>query len=231
MNLGGILKNVGLGAAGLFTGGSTWPLLLGAAGAGIGGTLLAKKAAGGGKPDQNAIDPYTSILQKQSEQASREGAESSAMGSEALAPAMQYLKALTGNDPAALLEATRPERGRVIDQYDAARKAVENFGPRGGGTTSTLAQSRFQQAESLADITSSARRNAVASEAELGTQLKSIGLNAQQLASSDIDSVINAVLNRQYLDVQKRGQNAQAATGVGETIGSIIGAILTRKAA
>ena len=224
--LGKIGKVAGGGIASALTGGAALPLLIGGA-AGFGLSHL----GGGGKKDDQAnasIDPYTALLQQQAGTAQKEGTESSAMGSEALAPAMLYLKSLLGADPSAMLAATQQERGRVIDQYDAARKAVENFGPRGGGTTSTLAQSRFSQAESLADITSSARRNAVASEAELGVNLKQLGLTAQQLASSDLNSVINAVLNRQYLDVQKRGQNAQAATGIGETVGSIIGAILTR---
>jgi hypothetical protein len=228
MAFGDILKKIaGIGSFAIPGVGPIAGLAIGA-GAGYG---LSKLGGGGGSSNTAALDPYTQILQKQAGQASQEGAESSAMGSEALAPAMEYLKSVLGADPQAVLAATQQERGRVIDQYDAARKAVENFGPRGGGTTSALAQSRFQQAESLADITSSARRNAVASEAELGTQLKSLGLNAQQLASQDINSVISAVLNNQYLQVQKRGQNAQLAGGLGETVGSIIGAILTRKPA
>jgi hypothetical protein len=224
--VGDILKKIaGIGS---FAIPGIGPLAGIALGAGAGYGL--SKLGGGSKPDSSAatLDPYQQLLQKQAGSAQAEGEASSAMGNEALAPALKYLSSLLGSDPQALLAATQPERGRVIDQYDAARKAVENFNPRGGGATSALASSRFQQASSLADITSSARRNAVASEAELGTSLKSLGLDAQKLASSDINDVINAVLGQQKLNVEKRGQNAQLAGGLGEAAGSIIGAILTR---
>ena len=196
---------------------------------GVGGGLLGSKLAGGGKKTPaTPTDPYTDLLQKQATGAEAQGEQSSAMGTDALAPVMKYLQSILGGDPQALMAATQPERGRVIDQYDTARRSAAEFGPRGGGTTSALAKSRFDQAASLADITSTARREAVATEGELGVQLKSLGLSAEGLASTDLNSIINAVLNKQYLDVQKRGQNAALLGDVGTAAGSIIGALITK---
>jgi len=233
MGLGGTLGKIGLGAAGLFTGGATWPLLLAGAGAGIGGDLLAHHLAGGGdkktaQPAAGTTDPYTDLLQKQAAGAQAEGAASSSAGTDAIAPVMKYLQSILGGDPQAMLAATQPERGRVIDQYDTARRNAAEFGPRGGGTTGALAKSRFDQASSLSDITSSTRRDAAATEGQLGLQLKSLGLSAEQLASTDLNSIINAILNKQYLDVQKRGQNAGLLGDVGSAAGSIISAIITK---
>lgn len=173
-------------------------------------------------------DPYTSLLSKYSQQSNMQGQRLTGMGTEALQPAMQYLQQLLGADPQGILEATRADRGRVIDQYDAARKAVENFAPRGGGTTSSLAQSRFQQAESLADITSSARQTAVGQAGALGTSLAGLGLSAQDLASRDIGQIINAVLAREGLNVQQRGQNMGLLGDIGQTIGTLLGIWLGR---
>lgn len=201
----------------------------------VAASAIEKKQASNDAPKGSAPgskhpeDPYTAILQKQAETAGQTGQQYSQMGSEALAPAMEYLKNILSSDPSAVLEATRADRGRVIDQYDAARKAVEQFGPRGGGTTSALAQSRFSQAESLADITSNARQNAVATDAQLGPQLMSLGLNAQSLASSDIDSIIRSVMAREGLNVQQRGQNMQMVGDIAETIGTLIGIWLGRE--
>ena len=216
------------GASTGFTFGGPWGAGIGAGLGALSGWLLGR----GKKSDHNqpaqVEDPYTALLTKQSEKAQAQGEEATGMSMEALGPVLNYYTALMGSNPSALLDATRQERGRVIDQYDTARKAIANFGPRGGGTTSTLAQSRFDQAESLADITSNARRSAVASASQLGVQLAGLGLTAEGLASSDLNTIINAALNREYLQTNKRGQNLQAATGIGETVGSIIGAILTR---
>lgn len=231
MSVLGTIGKIGAGVGGLFTGGATWPLLALGAGAGVGGDLLARKLGGGSSkaPAAQPTDPYTSLLSQQAAGAQAQGEASSASGTDALAPVMKYLQSILGGDPSALMAATQPERGRVIDQYDTARKSAAEFGPRGGGTTGALAKSRFDQASSLADITSGARRDAVATEGELGLQLKQLGLSAEQLASSDLSTVINAALNKQYLDVQKRGQNAGLLGDVGSAAGSIIGAILTRK--
>jgi hypothetical protein len=190
----------------------------------------ANDVPGGGKTDGKAHpeDPYTNILNQYSQQAQQQGQQLTGMGTEALAPAMQYLKQILGADPQAVLEATRADRGRVIDQYDSARKAVENFGPRGGGTTSALAQSRFSQAESLGDITSNARRSAVASAGQLGTSLAGLGLTANDMASRDISTIINSVLAREGLNVQQRGQNMAMWGDIGQTIGTLIGIYLGR---
>lgn len=230
MGLGSSLAKIGGIGANFIPG--VGPLL--GIGLGVGGGLLGSKLAGGGDKKSSstaAIDPYTAALQKQADVTGAEGQQSNAMGSDALAPVMKYLQSILSGNPSDVLAATQPERGRVIDQYDTARKAVAEFGPRGGGTTSTAAQSRFDQASSLADITSSARRDAVATEGQLGLQLKQLGLTAEQLKSADLNSIINAVLNKQYLDVQKRGQTAGLLGDIGSAAGSVIGAILTRKAA
>jgi hypothetical protein len=176
------------------------------------------------KDDEHPEDPYTKLLREHSDKLSGTGGDLMGRGGEALDPALSYLKKLLSNDPNAILDATRGERGRVIDQYDTARRAVAQFGPRGGGTNTALASSRFQQAQSLADITSDAKQDAVGKAAALGTSLTGLGLSAEQLASSDINAIINTVLTREGFDVTKRGQNMEALGGLGEALGTIIAA-------
>ena len=192
-------------------------------------------AAGGfaagraGKGDKSPVEvPFLNQLTQSAQAQRSQGTELRTLGTEAIGPALKYLSDLVGADPQALMDATRQERGRVIDQYDTARRAISQFGPRGGGTTSALAESRFAQAESLADITSSARRDAVSNLSQLGPQLTALGLTADQLASQDINSIINAVLTREGFDVQKRGQNMEAASAAGEAAATLLGIWLTR---
>lgn len=157
------------------------------------------------------------------------------LSDEQLRPAIDYINKLVSGDAGAIAEATRPERSRVIDQYDAARRMISEFSGRGGGANAALASSRFDQANTLANITADARKSAVNTAANLGTTLEGLGLSNEQLASADLNTIINAVLNKQGLDLsreglalQERGQNKQLAAGLAEALGTILGLYFTR---
>lgn len=212
-----------------FTGGLSLPAGLAAASA-----VEHKQHANDAPQAAGGIDPkhpeagYLNILQQNSQQAQKQGEQFTGEGMAALAPVLSYYRDLLGSNPAALSDAMRPEVGRVIDQYDSARRTAEQFSPRGGGTTSALAQSRFNQAESLADITSQSRRSAAASMGQMGVQLTGLGLTSQDMATRSIEDIIQAVLAREGLNVQQRGQNMQMWGDVAETAGTLLGIWLGR---
>lgn len=191
-----------------------------AIGAGIGG-LGGFLFGGGDEDEQPKPDDPEELLKANAGRLRDKSLDLSAKGSEALGPVLAYFKKLMGDDPSAILEATAPERGRVIDQYDTARKAVSQFAPRGGGASSAVAQSYFSQANQLSDITSSARRDAFNGSAQLGTTLTGLGMSADQLEAADLNTIINAL-------VAKRGQNAGALGSGAEALGTILGLILTK---
>lgn len=232
------MSRVGGAASGAATGatiGSVIPGIGTIAGLGIGG-LLGGLFGGGGGDDQSAsanasLDPLITKLRSSSDATRAQGDALSSMSSEALAPVLDYFKKLVGGDSQALLSATTPERSRVIDQYDTARKNLSEFGGRGGGSNAAQASSRFNEATDLSTITATARNNAVNSLGSIGTNLAGLGLSADQLASADLNEVISAVLGEQQLDAQKRGQNLSALSGLGEGVGSLIGLLLTHKPA
>ncbi len=177
---------------------------------------------GGDDKPEHPEDPFTSKLLSNSEGLKSKANEFGNMSAESIGPVLQYLKSILGDDPSAILDATRQDRGRVIDQYDTARQTIAQFGPRGGGTTSALAESRFSEAETLADLTSSKRSEAVALSGQLGTAFAGLGLSADQLADADLNTILNAILAREGFDVAKRGQNMEALAGIGEAVGTII---------
>jgi len=218
-------------AAAPFTGGATLPYAYSATIGAAGKTATNKGGGGGdgkGDGDGQPESPMLQQLGESSQNLQKQGNQFSSQGQDALGPLLQRMQALLGENPAALMDATRQERGRVIDQYDTARRAISQFGPRGGGTTSALADSRFAQAELLADITSSAKNDAMGMAGSLGVQLSGLGLSAQQLASADIETVIRAILAREGLNVQERGQNMQMWGSLGETAGNLFGIWATR---
>jgi hypothetical protein len=165
-------------------------------------------------------------LQTSADESKQLASSLTAQGQESIAPAQNYFKGLLSSNPQEMLAATAPERGRVIDQYDAARQATAEFGPRGGGSTSAQAAARTQQAAQLGDILSTGKREAASASASLGTTLTGLGMTAKQLQSADLNSVLSAILTREGLDVTKRGQTMQAWSGVGQGVGSILGGYL-----
>lgn len=221
--------------------GSVVPGLGTLAGAGVGGLsgfLSGIFSPGGdGKPkadDTSAIDPLLKSLQGKSDAASAESTKLSGLSEEALAPVLDYFKKILGNDPSAMMAATAPQRGRVIDQYDTARKSIAAFAPRGGESSGAIANSYITEGQDLSALTSTARTEAVGQSAQLGTQLKALGLSSEQLASADLSTVINAILNQENiknnLELGKSGQNKQLAAGLSEGLGTLLGLYLTRGA-
>jgi hypothetical protein len=231
------MPNWGGGASGAASGAGIGTMIMPGLGTGIGagiGGLLGlfkhknedpTKAKAPGMPDDEEI---MKLLKEHSAKMSGEAGNLSGQGTEALAPVMDYFKKLLSGDPNMMMEATRPERGRVIDQYDTARKAVTSFAPRGGGQTSAVAGSFVQEAQQLGDVTSSARKEAVGQAGQLGATLKGLGLSADDLATKDLNSIISAVMGNKQLDLVKRGQNMAMVGELGQGLGSLLGTYLTR---
>ena len=171
---------------------------VGTLGAGIGG-LLGSLFAGG----QRDITPDVNSIQATAKNLGTQGAQLTAEGQANLAPVLKYFAALAGGDPSALLQATAPDRARVIDQYDAARRSSAQFTPRGGGQASTQQQARVSEAQTITTQTGLARTNAVNTLASLGSQQEQTGLSAQEASINALASVLQPIL----------AQNAAKAKG------------------
>lgn len=229
------LLKIGGAAAAPFTGGmSLLPALAIGGGSAAAGYLAGRGKGKGGA--EKGVDDRMGGLDEQTQQLLKgnvermrgQGAQMQQQGAEALSPVLAYFKQLMSGDPAAMLQATQPERGKVIDQYDAARKSIAQFAPRGGGQGAAIAGSYVQQAQQLSDITSTARQGAVTGLAQLGPQLQALGLSADQVASMDLSTLINAVLARESMGITKRGQTFGMWGDIGTGVGSLLGQWLGR---
>lgn len=179
---------------------------LGAAGAGgILPLLFGGKDSTAGPIDQ---------LSKEASGASDNAKAFKESSDDVLGPVADYLKAVAGGDRQALIQATAPQRGRVIDQYSTAKKAIAEFTPRGGGQAASLNKLQGQEASDLADTTNTARTEGVQAATGLGAQLAGLGISEQQLASGDLSSII------QTLSAQDANKG-NALGGLGQALGSI----------
>lgn len=200
-----------------------------AIGAGV-GALFGGLFGGGGDDDKKKAEEQAqgleASLQAGAEQSRASGQRSVTQGKDALGDVLAYYQALIGADPGAALEASKAERGRVLDQYDAARQSAARFGPRGGGTATAMANSRIAEANQLSDLLSTTRREGANALAGVAGQLAALGLTEEQLASADLETVLQSMLARAGFDVQRRGQTGAAWGAVGQAAGSILGGFL-----
>lgn len=188
--------------------GFDWKKIAGA-GAGLLGSLFA--------PKSRSIDPEINAIEGGSKDLAASGKATSAQGQSALDPVLKYFKALASGDPSEALAATAPQRGRVIDQYDAARRSAANFTPRGGGQASAQQESRSREASDLANVTSTARTDATKELAALGSNLTQQGTSAQEASINAMVSTLQPLLAKQGQDSQSIGKTF---AGIGELIGS-----------
>lgn len=226
-SLGGAAGGAGLG----FTAGSFLPGIGNLAGAGIGALLGG--LFGGGKKEEDKekaseTDPYTKLLQEQSTKLSGQGSDLVSKGGQGLNQVMAYLQKLAGGDASAIMDATKASRGRVIDQYDSAKRSVANFTPRGGGSAAAMGDLETGKANQLSDILSSKQDEAVGQLSATSQALTGLGLSAEQLATADLDTIIRTILSQKSLGLAKRGQNMETIGGVGSALGTLLGLYLTR---
>lgn len=175
--------------------------------------------AGSGSGSKAKKDDLNSLALSGSKDLISQGKDLTTEGSDALHPVIQQFMDLLSGDREAVDAAIAPEERSVLDQYDVSRRAIGEFGPRGGGATSTIAQSRFKQAGDITTLRSSVRRDAASSLAEIGSRLTAQGIGAQT-------GGINGFMNLLQQALESKGQDLQTMGQLGEGLGTILSLFL-----
>lgn len=236
------MPNWGGGASGAASGaatGATIGSFVGPIGTGLGAGIGALGGFLGGLFKKKKKDPKTGaeidpnspegMLQERAKKLQGRADVQMEEGTNALNTSLNYYSDILGSDPGAALEATKAERGRVVDQYDTARQSIAEFGPRGGGTTSALANSRIQQGNQLSDIGAGLKSQAAAGAADIGATIAGIGMTQEQIASADLNTVIDSMLTQQGLEQQKSAQKASMWGDIFQGGAEILGGYLSNR--
>ena len=183
---------------------------------GIGGGGALASLGGGSSGD---LDDILHTINARSGKQFAQGEDLLGQGQAGLQPALRFLTAITRGDPGAVGQATQPERRRVIDQYDTARRAISQFAPRGGGAVSAISRSFADEAGTLSDIFATGRREGATELGELSTRLAGLGIQAEGLAGQNLSTLVQAYLAQ---DAQ-----ARASSGAfGQSLGALAGLLL-----
>jgi len=177
---------------------------------------------GGDNKEKGAAISTAGQLRSLSGTQLRTGQELTSQGQGAINPVIRYLTAVAGGDPTALLEATKPERARVIDQYDTAKKALE-FEPRGGGRASAVTGLEANKARDLALIPALARQAGVRDLGNLGSSLLSQGLGQTDAAGGTLSRAGGLF---ESLGKQTDQEQSDLGAGIGQALATALPFIL-----
>jgi hypothetical protein len=185
-----------------------WKTIIPLAGS-LAGSLLA--------PRLDSITGDVNTLRNRAQQQFAQGQQIAGTGADALASVIGYLHPLITGDQAAIAAATAPERKRVIDQYDTAKKAAE-FAPRGAQAGAML-NIGAQQAQQLATLPAQARAAAQQAMAQIAEYATQTGLQGESAAQG-------ALANTLYPMLSQRGQDQESIWKTFAALGSLIGAFI-----
>jgi hypothetical protein len=81
---------------------------------------------------------------------------------------LDYWTKLLSGDSKAIQEAIAPEAGRIVSQYDSARKAATQLSPRSGARTETLTDLPFRAISDVSKVAAGVRPRAAEEVSKIG---------------------------------------------------------------
>lgn len=137
-------------------------------------------------------------------------------GAKTLQPVLDLLSKILGGDRQSAMEGAGPEVAKVSDQYDAARKSIQQTTPRGGARAQAIAESRLKEAGSITDTLNTQRSEALKTAASLGTNLTAQGIQATSVETQGLADLLGSL-------VQQHGQDTSFLSSLMSGISDLIG--------
>jgi hypothetical protein len=133
-----------------------------------------------------------------------------------------FFETLLSGNRTAVTQTLAPEIQAVKDQYDATKRSIGEYGPRGGGQVAAIGSLEEKEAGQIGGLYSGARQRGAAGLGEVGQALGGLGLSAESLASGDIGTILQSLLGQQQIEAGVTQRKQQALGGLGSLIGSFI---------
>ncbi len=188
---------------------------------------LKKLAGGGGGP--KPPKPRDVLIEQQvgaSKFALGEAQQVLPQAREALQGPLDFWETILGGNRQEMLSLLAPEVETIVSQYDTARRNIANLAPRGGGRTTQMAESRFEEAGLIQRLLQESRRRAAGEIAGIGGQLTTLGVSELGISTGAAGNLISDLLRR---ETARRGQNIGTAADIGIGIGKILVSIFGGK--
>lgn len=133
-----------------------------------------------------------------------------------------FFRKLLGGDRTEVAQTLAPEIQAVKDQYDATKRSISEYGPRGGGQVAAVGELEEKEAGQIGGMFATARQRGAAGLGEVGQVLAQLGLSAESLASGNLGTILQTLLGEQQVEAGVTARKQAALGGIGQLIGSFI---------
>lgn len=198
------------------------------AGATIGSSIIGRSGGGSTKLTPEAKESIYDI-DKLFKPLFKAGKKDVRFGTKALRDVGDYWRTLLEGDRSELMGLLGPEISRISDQYDAAKRSITEFAPRGGGKANLLAQLPTMKARDVGQFMLEARPRAAEALERIGTTQTGLGGQLLGQAGQTEASILQALLGIGNLDLLRRGQNLQLYGDIGQSVGQILASIIDQQ--
>jgi hypothetical protein len=166
---------------------------------------------------------YEKLTTDLSQKQAKTGEKAFNTGQRDLGKSTDYWSKLIGGDKKELASAIEPERSTMGKAFEAGRKSIAEFGPRGGGTSAAIAESKFQEAGELGKMVSAKKTDAAGKMAEVGMSESKLGADQVEQAYTRLGSIFKDLISSQvaYETGKKTTDWGGIATGAGTAIAGL----------
>jgi len=162
---------------------------------------------------QNSL---TQFLRSLTNLTGEKGSSILSQGQDWLSKPASYYSGILSGKPADVAGALAPELSAASDQYEGAKRNLDQYSPAGGGRSTALAQLPFERARTQGNIISTARRDAAPELASMGSDESKMGLQA-------LFNTIQQLMGRRGQNITEDTANKQLAGQLGSSVGYAVG--------
>lgn len=128
---------------------------------------------------------------------------------ESLTLAKNHYQRLLAGDSDTTMRALQPQVRGILHQYDAAKRATGEFGPRGGGRNEAMQDINFKEAGDVGTLIGGQATEAANKLRDIGAQFGYVGLGETGQGEASYMDALRAIMQQQSLYLQSTGMSIQ----------------------
>ena len=135
---------------------------------------------------------------------------------------LQFFQALLTGDRQTIMNTIAPAVSTITSQYETAKRANQEFAPRGGGATAANAEAPYKEAGDISQLVEGAQQEGAAGVTDIASLLGNLGLGELGTGTQAALGGASLAEQQRQFDTQTQQQQQQAW---GSAIGGLVALI------